>query len=135
MEEIITMVLKAILVPLLPLVSIYVTKFVNKYIEKIKQEREINERLKEFDEIDFYLDKVNDIIVTAVKKVNQVFVDDLKKTNNFSKEKQQEAFQKALDIVMELVTEEGQLMVEKAHTDYLAYVENKIEELVNDLKQ
>lgn len=135
MEEIITMVLKAILIPLLPLVSIYVTKFVNKYIEKIKQEREINERLKEFDEIDFYLDKVNDIIVTAVKKVNQVFVDELKKTDSFTKEKQQEAFQKALDIVMELVTEEGRLMVEKAYTDYLAYVENKIEELVNDLKQ
>ena len=134
-NETLDIIIKAILIPLLPLVSAYIAYWADKYAKKLKQEREMNERFTEMTVIDFYIDIVNNAIQTAVAQVNQTFVSALKKEGIFTKEKHTEALKKAKDIVDSLVTSEGQKIFEKAHNDYGAYVEGRIEQIINEIKK
>lgn len=51
-----------------------------------------------------YKDEIADAVTIAVAFVQQTFVDGLKKSDDFSKEKQEEAVQKALEAVSTLLT-------------------------------
>ena len=121
------MALLTILLPLLPLVAKYFTMWVNIQITKLQKEAEV----AGLSELKFYLDEVDKTIQTAVSTVNQVFVEDLKENGLFTNDRHLEAFNQAKAIVLSLLTDESRIMLEKVHTDYLIYIDNKIQELVN----
>lgn len=130
MREQLEVMLIAMLVPLFPLVSAYVTILLNNLIAKAKKEAE----LVDLAQLNFYLDLADKTIKEAVNRVQQTLVDDLKKNGLFTEDKKIEALNTAKDIVLELLNENSKLALEQAHKDYLQYIENKIEDLIKDSK-
>lgn len=119
-------ILKAILIPLLPLLALWAKEWVS---AKIAETKEMNKR----EYFNFHLDKVDDLIYTVVTEVEGVYVDLLEKENLFDKEAQVKAFNMAKDKIMAQLTLQAKEVLEKTYADYEAFIESKIEEIVENM--
>ena len=126
-QQIIDLVVKSILIPIIPLVGIYFTLFIQKQINKIRLQTEI-------EELHYYLDLAENLIISSVAAIQQTYVDKLKQEGFFTIECQKEAFDLAKNRINLLMKEEGVKAIEKAHGDYLNYIETKIEQIINEKK-
>ena len=125
--QIIDEILKAILIPLLPLLALWAKTWVNEQIKSIKDRNE-----REY--FNYHLDKVNELIHTVVSDVKSVYVDTLKKDKAFTKEKQSEALNVAKNKVIKQLTNSATDVLNKTFVDYNSWIESKIEEAVEELK-
>lgn len=101
------------------------------YINKKKQallENSNNEIEKK------YIEKISKTITDCVIATNQTFVETLKKENAFTKEAQEEAFQKTITNVMSILNEDCIEYLESITSDITVYLRNKIEAEVNKNK-
>lgn len=78
-----------------------------------------------------YLDMLENTIVDCVKATNQTYVETLKKNNAFTKEAQEEAFERTLMNVMSILSTDCIEYLETITSDVDAYICNKIEAEVN----
>ena len=120
-------VLKAILIPLLPLLGLWAKQWVTTQIESLKDK---NER----DYFDYHLGVINELIVTSVGDVKQVLVDGLKKEGKFTIEKQKEVLELAKEKVMNQLTVQSEDVLKKTYADYLGWIEDQIENVVGETK-
>ena len=81
-----------------------------------------------------YLDMLETTIIDCVKATNQTYVEALKKNNAFTKEAQEEAFERTLMNVMSILSTDCIEYLETITTDVDAYICNKIEAEVNFAK-
>lgn len=112
--------LVAVLVPLIPLIGGYLTLYFRQRL-KIMQES-------------FYKDELEKLITTAIGAVEQTYVRELKKENAFTKEAQHEAFVKAYEEITYQITERAEKILKKAYGDYLMYIQNRIEAVIEERK-
>ena len=101
------------------------------YINKKKQallENSNNEIEKK------YIEKISKTITDCVIATNQTFVETLKKENAFTKEAQEEAFQKTITNVMSILNEDCIEYLESITSDITIYLRNQIEAEVNKNK-
>lgn len=101
------------------------------YINKKKQallENSNNEIEKK------YIEKISKTITDCVIATNQTFVETLKKENAFTKEAQEEAFQKTITNVMSILNEDCIEYLESITSDITVYLRNQIEAEVNKNK-
>ena len=124
--EMLDVVLKAILIPLLPLLGLWAKTWINEQVISIKDKNE-----REY--FNYHLDKANELIITSVKDIKGVYVDLLKKEDAFTKERQVEAFNLAKEKVMAQLTLDAKEVLEKTYVDYQKFIESKIEELVDGI--
>jgi len=74
------------------------------------------------------------LIKSAVVAVNQTFVEDLKKNGSFTKEKQEEAFNRCKRLIMLNLTSLVKTAIEYVFEDVDKWIDTKIEYYVNELK-
>lgn len=78
---------------------------------------------------------VEKTIVDCVNAINQTFVETLKKEGNFTKEAQEEAFNRTLQSIKAILLKDCLEYLSLITTDLNAYIYNKIEAEVNYAKE
>lgn len=81
-----------------------------------------------------YINAATDIVINAVLDVSQTYVDSLKKNNGFTKEAQEEAKKKAINIATKLITEDGKKAIEEVYGDFSTWLSTIIESNVKKNK-
>lgn len=81
-----------------------------------------------------YLDMIEQTITDCVIATNQTYVEALKKQDAFTPEAQEVAFQKTLNAVLAILTDDCKLYLESVTNDVTGYLEAKIESEVNLVK-
>lgn len=79
--------------------------------------------------------EVFQIIMSAVQTVFQSFVDVLKKEGKFGPEQQEEARQRAYNIIVSQLTPELKKYIEENFGDMKEYIMNQIEAMIYNLKK
>lgn len=120
-------VLYLIITGILPLLITYGILFLK---VKIKEQ----EKKLENDQLVKYIDAATDAISKAVLTVNQTYVDSLKKQGKFDDEAAKTAKQMAIDKAKALITEDSKTAIETLYSDFEAYLNDAIEELVRENK-
>lgn len=118
--NIIETVLTAIIVPLFAwgvksLVDWLNTKIHNETIEK-------------------YITFAGDVVTQAVKETTQTYVDSLKKNGAFDEIAQHEAFRRAKETALKMLTKDAIKAIEMVYGDVNVWLHSKIESAVNDNK-
>lgn len=134
-QQLLDLIVKFVLVPIIPLLGIYLTVFIQEQIDKIKIQADGIKLQTEIIQIDYYLDKAEKLIVASVSAVQQTFVDELKKEDSFTRERQSEAFNLAKQRILMLLKDEGIQAIEEVYGDYLNYIENRIENIIEENKK
>ena len=106
----------------------YFIAYINKKKKALQQEMN-NEMVNK------YSDMLEKTITECVQATNQTFVEALKKKNAFTPEAQKEAFNKTLEAVMSILTDDCMEYLNNITTDVNAYIYNKIEAEVNLAKK
>ena len=128
MKDIVTSIFELVIIPLLSLVFIYIIRWVNEKTNTLKEE---NENAY----IDKYLTMLDKTITQTVTAINQTYVDDLKKQNKFDLDAQKHAFEQVYNTVVSSLSEEAEFYLNEVITDLNAYITNKIEETVHEVKK
>ena len=74
------------------------------------------------------------IVMNSVMTITQTYVDNLKKENAFTKEAQQEAFRKCLELVQIQITPELKKYIEDNFGDMQVYLKTQIEAMIKSFK-
>ena len=80
------------------------------------------------------LAQVTDMIVAAVETTTSTYVKQLKADNLFDVAAQKEAFNKTFETVKKQLTEDSTKIITEIYGDVETYITNKIEQLVEELK-
>ena len=120
-------VLYLIITGIVPLLITYGILFLK---VKIKEQ----EKNLENDQLVKYIDAATDAISKAVLTVNQTYVDSLKKQGKFDAEAAKTAKQVAIGKAKALITEDSKTAIETLYSDFEAYLNDAIEELVRENK-
>ena len=81
------------------------------------------------------LGQVADMVMAAVETTTSTYVKELKTNNLFDTNAQKEAFNKTFEAVKKQLTEESTRIIAEAYGDVEAYLTNKIEQFVEELKK
>ena len=127
MNEFLSTLLQAVIIAAVPVCAGAIIKGIQASAKYLAAKVE-NETTKK------YLADVADAVSTAVTYTSQTYVDRLKASNEFSKENQEEALQKAVEQAEKLLTAEARDFLEKAYGDLNAYLISRIEAEVRKQK-
>lgn len=116
-------ILIAILLAAIPVITKELSDFLKAKAEEAKNQGKLQELNK-------YIDYATNIVIDVVNSVSQTMVDSLKKDGAFTKEKQQEAFNKAKNEILSILTEESKTILTAAYGDLDKWLDNKIEATV-----
>ena len=125
--DVLEILFKLIVLPIIPLVVLYAKTFIQLKIEELQKKID-NEN------VDKYLGLANDILQKVVTEVTQTYVDNLKSTNSFDKEAQKKAFMSAKEKFELIATDEVKNVINEVMGDYDAWIQSAIETLVNQQK-
>ena len=126
-QELLNIIETCVVAPLCIAVSAFVIAFINKATAKIKA----NTKTEQANDL---IDKVNKITNSAVITVTQTYVDGLKKDGVFDKEAQEQAFEKAKESVMSMITSEMVDVIKNTYTDFDEYIKTQIESCIANNK-
>ena len=104
--------------------------FINKKIDEIQAHTDVIN----YQKINQYVDKAQEIINNAVLTVSQTYVDTLKRNGNFDEASQEEAKNKAIEIANKLITEESKKAIIILYDDFDTYLDSMIESIVKQNK-
>lgn len=125
--EILQKIFEVCIIPLLGVLTTYLIKYIKTKSEEIKLQIDDTTTQK-------YLDMLVDIACDCVIATNQTYVEALKKENAFTKEAQEEAFNRTYQAVMNILNDDAKMYLQVAVGDLKAYVTQKIEAAVNENK-
>lgn len=108
------------LFPLVGLLTAYAIKWLR------AKEKEINDKLDN-DTTEKYVSMVAQTITDCVIATNQTYVESLKKQGSFDAEAQKVAFQKTLDAVLAILSEDAKEYLATLYGDATAYLTTRIE--------
>ena len=125
--ELINTIMTAVVLPLLVAVSGYLIAYLRKKAAEVTANIESQT-------IRFYIEEANEIVFQAVETLFQTYVDELKKKGQFTKEAQQEAFNRAKDITLQLFSAEAREILIEIYGDLDLWIKTKIEQAVKQNK-
>lgn len=130
-NEMINNVLYVVLTVVLPIV---VTYLVNLIKAKIRESTVVEEATKNENMSNLVKDALADVM-DAVLYVNQVYTDSLKASGKFDKEAQEEAFNRAYETAMNMISDEAKKIIEQLYGSFDEWLKLKIESSVNTAKK
>lgn len=122
--ELLYRILEVCLIPILGVLTAFVVKWL-----KAKEEEILNK--VDSDVADKYISMVAQTITDCVIATNQTYVESLKKQGAFNAEAQKVAFQKTLDSVLAVLSEDAKEYLAELYGDATAYLTTRIEAEVN----
>lgn len=123
MNEFVTTLLAAVISTAITVATPYLVSFLKKKGTQATEQSH-NERAKQ------YIAEATKAVTTAVTAVSQTYVDALKKENAFTKEAQIEAFNRAKNTTLAILSVEAKEFITAAYDDLDTYLTAKIEEAV-----
>ena len=120
-------ILSNVLILIITALSSYIVTYINKKKKALQLEMDNMLAIK-------YTDMIEKTIIDCVNATNQTYVEALKKDNAFTKEAQAEAFNRTLNSVMKILSDDCLEYLTTVTTDVNAYIYNKIEAEVNYAK-
>lgn len=120
-------ILSNVLILIITALSSYIVTYINKKKKALQLEMDNMLAIK-------YTDMIEKTIIDCVNATNQTYVEALKKDNAFTKEAQAEAFNRTLNSVMKILSDDCLEYLATITTDVNAYIYNKIEAEVNYAK-
>ena len=126
-QELIQTILFVMATAIMPVVVKYVVAYLQTKSDILIDSFE-NETIRE------YADDAIECVLNAVIAVNQTFVESLKNSGSFTESSQREAFNKAKQLVLSLISDNSKKAIEKLYGDFNTWLENQIEVCVNEAK-
>ncbi len=120
-------IVQVCLIPLLGILTKYLVDFLNAKREELKAKTDSEIAKK-------YTDMVTQTVVNCVIATNQTYVDSLKNGNAFDKEHQKEAFEKTMNAVLAVLSNDAKEYITEATGDLNTYLTQLIEAQVKILK-
>ena len=120
MQEILTMLLQAVITAATPIVAAFAVRFLNERTANAKASAK-NETAER------YIGEAADAVTTAVALVSQTYADALKASGAFTLENQREAFNRASNMARSMLTAEASRFITEAYGDLQNYLTAKIE--------
>lgn len=127
-SEIIQDIWQICIIPILGILTAFVVKFL-----KIKSEEIIGK--VDNDIAEKYIRLITETITNCVIATNQTYVDSLKKEGKFDEEAQKTAFEKTLNAVLSILSEDAKMYIKETTGDLNTYLSQMIEAEVNKNKK
>jgi hypothetical protein len=122
-NEIFTAIILPLLVALMGLAIAWINKKKSELSAKIKN-----------DAAQKYFDLATDAVLKAVQYTTQTYVDSLKKSGAFTKEAQQEAFERAKLLASTMINQSAKDIITEAYGDFNTWITTQIEATVKETK-
>lgn len=116
------------IVPLLGILTAFLIQYIN--AKKVEISTNVDNKLA-----DKYINMLADTITKCVIATNQTYVDSLKDKEVFTVEAQKEAYQKTMDAVMAILSEEAKTYLTNTFGDLETYLQTQIEATVSANKK
>lgn len=130
-QQLINYVLYVVLTVILPVVATYIVNLIK---AKIKESTAIEEATKNENMSNLVKNALADVM-DAVLYVNQVYTDSLKNRGEFTKEAQEEAFNRAYVEAMNMISDGSKEVIETMYGSFDNWLRLKIEASVNTAKK
>lgn len=129
MENLLDEVVKVVVIPLLPVIQILVAALVGYAIYRVK-------KAIKSDELNGYLNILQDLVINVVGEINQTTVDALKQSQGgkLTEEQKVQFYTLARERVLKQLTEAQTKALKQVYSDLDAYVQSLIEKTVRDMK-
>lgn len=127
-SEIIQDIWQICIIPILGILTAFIVKFLKTKSEEILGKVD-NDTAKKY----IYL--ITDTITNCVIATNQTYVDSLKKEGKFDEEAQKVAFEKTLNAVLDILSEDAKIYIKETTGDLNTYLSQMIEAEVNKNKK
>lgn len=127
MKELMLELLQAVIVVAVPIITTYLCKFLNTKKEEAKAKTE-NATAQAL------IESALNAVMTAVSYTNQTYVDVLKRSGTFTVENQREAFQKAYDTAVQIMTQEAADYIDQVYGSISDWLTAQIEAQVKAQK-
>ena len=118
--NILSVVVTTIIIPLITFLGIKLNTYLKSKVQ--------NEKMQN------YLDASTKAVTLAVTTTMQTYVDNLKKSGNFTAEAQQEAFKRAKEKALTLITQDAKNALKALYGDFNEWLTLQIETTVKNLK-
>lgn len=118
------------IVPLLGILTAYAVAYLKAKKEEILAKIKTNKTQEEKELMSKYLDMVEKTVTNCVMTTNQTYVDSLKQEGKFDADAQKIAFDKTLDAVLAILSEDAKLYLTQIFGDLNVYLTNLIESQV-----
>ncbi len=118
--NILSVVVSAVVLPLISLIGAKLVSFINAKINNEKASK--------------LLEKATEIVTSAVRSVFQTYVEALKKNGTFDKDSQVSALNQAKTIVINQMTDEVKTYISATYGDLDNWLSTNIEATINKLK-
>ena len=116
------------IVPLLGILTAFLIQYINS--KKVEISTNVDNKLA-----DKYINMLADTITKCVIATNQTYVDSLKNKEVFTVEAQKEAYQKTMDAVMAILSDEAKTYLTNTFGDLETYLQTQIEATVSANKK
>lgn len=116
------------IVPLLGILTAFLIQYIN--AKKVEISANVDNQLT-----DKYINMLADTITKCVIATNQTYVDSLKNKEVFTHEAQKEAYQKTMDAVMAILSEDAKEYLTNTFGDLETYLQTQIEATVSANKK
>ena len=129
MSSVLAIIWQIVLIVILPVLTSILTYAAKTFID-IKIEEIKDKKVKKV------LSQVTDTIINSVDTVQQTFVEDLKKNGEFTKAAQEQALEKASQMIREQLTNEVKQVIVDNYNDIEMFITSQIESYIkNGLKR
>jgi len=130
MEEIIKNLIYIIITGCGILIVKEILRLINKEIDSVQVETDI----ANYEKLNSYIDKAQEVIGNVVLSISQTYVETLKKNGAFTEDAQKEAKDKAIEMANQLISEESKNAIVLLHGDLNVYLDTMIESFVKQNK-
>lgn len=118
------------IIPLLGILTAYAVSYLKAKKEEILAKIVTNKTQEEKELMSKYLDMVEKTVTNCVMTTNQTYVDSLKQEGKFDADAQKIAFDKTLDAVLAILSEDAKVYLTQIFGDLNIYLTNLIESQV-----
>ena len=133
-NEVMELIIKLIIVPIIPLLAVYLKSLIQIKIAKAKREIEPIENETISKQLDKQLDLAQKTLESCVTETTETYVSELKKLDKFDKNAQIIALNKSKEKFLDIISEATKEALEQVYGDYLKWIDTSIEKILESKK-
>ena len=133
--ELLSQIFEVCLVPLLGILTTFLVSFIKTKKAEVLNKISADKTEEEKKTLEKYLNLVETTVVDCVQATNQTYVETLKAEGSFDAEAQKVAFNKTLESVLGILSDDAKEYLTEIFGDLNTYLTNLIESKVNTSKK
>lgn len=133
--ELLSQIFEVCIVPLLGILTTFLVSFIKTKKEEVLNKISADKTEEQKKTLEKYLNLVETTVVDCVQATNQTYVETLKAEGSFDAEAQKVAFNKTLESVLGILSDDAKEYLTEIFGDLNIYLTNLIESKVNTSKK